>query len=376
MPLSRFLRLTLSCLVLGMGLAAHAQPDQPIKLLVGFAPGGSSDLVARLIQAGHRRIGFLTLRETIDTIDPNGSITGKIVSYALQMAFLNPDKYAEIGPGAITQGMTHQQAGDVDEFMTPALNQGLLGMPLDLAAINIARGRDLGIPTLNAMRSALGVQAYDSWASFAEGMGHKESLPAFIAAYAFNGDMAKAQEIVDLANGVITSGTGPMGWTIGNAIAFMNNAFTAADTAITELVDGAKAVDFIDSWINGGYFVIVVFMLSYGGRTLGLGIPTMLNAIMVAWKSAMRSSSRAACLNVWHSRRRARSCLRSCAFRWRRKAMRSRKRCFWKAPPRPATPASGFPRRAASASSSSSSRAIRRPARTRRSASGLATRRS
>jgi len=34
--------------------------------------------------------------------------------------------------------------------------------------------------------------------------------------------------------------------------------------------------------INGGYFVVVVFMLSYGGRTLGLGIPTMLNAVMVA----------------------------------------------------------------------------------------------
>ncbi|MEN9410838.1 MAG: hypothetical protein RL216_2812, partial [Pseudomonadota bacterium] len=223
-------------------------PDIPE--FVGYNSGVNASISLEFGQVAYR-FGHSTLRETIDTIDPNGSITGKIVSYALQMAFLNPDKYAEIGPGAITQGMTHQQAGDVDEFMTPALNQGLLGMPLDLAAINIARGRDLGIPTLNAMRSALGVQAYDSWASFAEGMGHKESLPAFIAAYAFNGDMAKAQEIVDLANGVITSGTGPMGWTIGNAIAFMNNAFTAADTAVTELVDGAKAVDFIDSWIGG-----------------------------------------------------------------------------------------------------------------------------
>jgi MFS family permease len=33
---------------------------------------------------------------------------------------------------------------------------------------------------------------------------------------------------------------------------------------------------------NGGYYVIVVFMLSYGGVTLGIGIGTMLNAIMVA----------------------------------------------------------------------------------------------
>ena len=34
--------------------------------------------------------------------------------------------------------------------------------------------------------------------------------------------------------------------------------------------------------INGGYFIVVVFMLSYGGVTLGMGIGTMLNAVMVA----------------------------------------------------------------------------------------------
>ncbi|WGV15978.1 peroxidase family protein [Fuscovulum ytuae] len=223
-------------------------PDIPE--YVGYNSGVNASISLEFGQVAYR-FGHSTLRETVDTIDPSGSITGKIVSYALQLAFLNPEAYAEVGPGAIALGMTHQQAGDVDEFMTPALNQGLLGMPLDLAAINIARGRDVGIPTLNAMRTALGVQAYDSWASFAEGMGHKESLPAFIAAYAFGGDMAKAQELVDLANGTIASGSGPMGWTIGNAIAFMNNAFTAADTAISELVDAAAAVDFIDAWIGG-----------------------------------------------------------------------------------------------------------------------------
>ena len=39
------------CLMAGLGMA-HAQdawPTRPIKLLVGFAPGGSSDMVARLI---------------------------------------------------------------------------------------------------------------------------------------------------------------------------------------------------------------------------------------------------------------------------------------------------------------------------------------
>jgi len=42
--------------------------------------------------------------------------------------------------------MSHQQMNEVDEFVTPALNQGLLGQPLDLAAIN---GSDLGFGNID-----------------------------------------------------------------------------------------------------------------------------------------------------------------------------------------------------------------------------------
>lgn len=35
-------------------------------------------------------------------------------------------------------------------------------------------------------------------------------------------------------------------------------------------------------FINGGYFILVVFMIAYGARTLKLGVPVMLNAVMVA----------------------------------------------------------------------------------------------
>ena len=116
--------------------------------------------------------------------------------------------------------MTQQVGNETDEFVTPALQQSLLGQPLDLAAINIARGRDLGLPTLNEARTQIhdaliaernsdpntphhtniivdALTPYTSWNDFANNMIHPELLANFIAAYAFDGDVAHAQAILD-----------------------------------------------------------------------------------------------------------------------------------------------------------------------------------
>ena len=60
------------------------------------------------------------------------------------------------------QGATNQVGNEIDEFVTGALRNNLLGLPLDLAAINIARGRDTGIPTLNAFRNEIYQQTHDA----------------------------------------------------------------------------------------------------------------------------------------------------------------------------------------------------------------------
>ena len=52
------------------------------------------------------------------------------------------------------RGVTRQVGNEIDEFVTEALRNNLLGLPLDLPAINLARGRDAGIPSLNAVRRA------------------------------------------------------------------------------------------------------------------------------------------------------------------------------------------------------------------------------
>ena len=226
----------------------HAAVDQyartvtpRIQEFVGYSSSVDSTVSLEYSQVAFR-FGHSTIRETIDAIDPSGWFKGHVTKYALEAAFLNPQGFADEGPAALTLGLSRQQMNEVDEFVTPALNHGLLGQPLDLAAINIARGRDLGIPTLNIMRESLGLQKYVSWADFGANMVHPESLVNFIAAYSFDGDVAKAQAILDLSNG---TATGPqLGFSVADAIAFLNN-----DTS--HPVAGADGFNKIDSWIGG-----------------------------------------------------------------------------------------------------------------------------
>ena len=97
------------------------------------------------------RFGHSQLCETIDAVDPNGIVT----KWALEAAFLNPGAYKATGAEDILRGMSQQLSNEVRAFVTPAMQQTLLGQPLDLAAINIARGRDIGMPTLNQVRAQL-----------------------------------------------------------------------------------------------------------------------------------------------------------------------------------------------------------------------------
>src|SRR5262245_61836021 len=111
-------------------------------------------------------------------------------------AFLNPLAFVPDGltpaeaTGAIVRGLTRQVGNEIDEFVTEAVRNNLLGLPLDLAALNIARGRDTGLPTLNAARTEFykmtgdsQLKPYISWVDFAMHLKHPESVINFIAAY-------------------------------------------------------------------------------------------------------------------------------------------------------------------------------------------------
>ena len=75
--------------------------------------------------------------------------------------------------GSVLLGSADQTGNEIDEFVTETLRNNLLGLPLDLPSINMARARDAGVPSLNETRRQLfaetndGAMApYTSWKPF------------------------------------------------------------------------------------------------------------------------------------------------------------------------------------------------------------------
>ena len=119
----------------------------------------------------------------------------------LIQAFTNPGQFTG-NPNMtadIVLGTVNQVSASIDEFVTGSLQDNLLGLPLDLASLNIARGRDTGVAPLNEVRAQLFAQSgetqlkpYTSWNDFASELKHPESLVNFIAAYGTYGTIVNA----------------------------------------------------------------------------------------------------------------------------------------------------------------------------------------
>lgn len=167
------------------------------------------------------RFGHSMLNETVERVDANGNPQ----SMDLFDAFLNPLGFAEgfanhdEAAGAILRGMTYQVGNEIDEFVTNTLRNQLLGIPLDLAAINIARGRDTGTPTLNEARAQFMAMAggdtqlrpYENWSDFALNLKNPASIINFIAAYGTHASIEAADTAAakrDAAFALVMGGNG------------------------------------------------------------------------------------------------------------------------------------------------------------------------
>ena len=172
--------------------ARKIQPDIDVFVFepsVDIDPAITAEFAHVVYRFGHSMLTEDVARITMENGVPVSRDMGLIE------AFLNPLAFAAGGTadeaaGAIIRGMTRQTSNEIDEFVTGALRDNLLGLPLDLATINLARGRDVGMPSLNAARetffaatSDTQLKPYDSWVDFALNLKNPASIINFIAAY-------------------------------------------------------------------------------------------------------------------------------------------------------------------------------------------------
>jgi Ca2+-binding RTX toxin-like protein len=217
------------------------------------------------------RFGHSMLTETVDRLDadfnvvadPNGAPDQQL---GLIAAFLNPLAYSASGAtpedatSAIIRGVTRQAGNEIDEFVTEALRNNLLGLPLDLPAINLARGRDAGIPTLQAARAQFyamtgdgQLKPYTSWVDFADHLKHMESLVNFIAAYGMHPLITSASTSDAkraAATAIVLGGAGAP----ADRLDFLNSTGAwANNSAHAKDLDGVTVTGLgnVDLWIGG-----------------------------------------------------------------------------------------------------------------------------
>lgn len=114
------------------------------------------------------RFGHSLLSSSIGRIEEDGSDVS-VGTLALRDAFFNPSEIRENGGiDPILRGLADGTAQELDARVVDDVRSFLFAeggsAGLDLAALNIQRGRDLGVATYNDMREALGLERVASFA--------------------------------------------------------------------------------------------------------------------------------------------------------------------------------------------------------------------
>lgn len=115
------------------------------------------------------RLGHTMLPSNLLRVDGNGVTT----EAALRNAFFNPGEVFQNGIDSLLLGLASRQAQAIDTLLVDDVRNFLFGPPgaggLDLASLNIQRGRDHGIGSLNEVRTALGLDPYAEYSELTGG---------------------------------------------------------------------------------------------------------------------------------------------------------------------------------------------------------------
>ena len=112
------------------------------------------------------RFGHSTLTDTLGFVGNDGNDVADPI--ALADAFFQPSMLEETGIDSILKYGASTESQEIDLAIVDSLRNFLFGPPgaggLDLASLNIQRGRDHGLADYNTTREAYGLQPYESFA--------------------------------------------------------------------------------------------------------------------------------------------------------------------------------------------------------------------
>ncbi|WP_236783068.1 peroxidase family protein [Arthrobacter sp. QXT-31] len=249
-------------------------PFQPFAFTqTDINPAVKAEFASAVYRFGHSMLTDTISRRNEDQPGPDAvfgtsdDIPGSQNDISLLEGFLNPPAYTDGGPagpltseeaaGSVIMGMSDQVGNELDEFVTETLRNNLLGLPLDLAAINITRARSEGIPTLNNLRKELHgstndgqLKPYTSWIDFGENLKNPGSLVNFVAAYGKHPTITAATTLEakrTAARKIVSPDTLAGDVPPDDAAAFMNSTGAWANDGTVSIT----GLDNVDLWVGG-----------------------------------------------------------------------------------------------------------------------------
>ncbi|MCY3922743.1 MAG: peroxidase [Chloroflexi bacterium] len=139
----------------------------------GIDPGISNEFSTAAFRVGHTM-----LPPSLMLIDQDGNVD----EAPLDELFFNPPTLREEGIDGFLRGVSTQQAQEIDLALVDEIRNMLFGPPgspgRDLAALNVQRGRDHGLPRYNMVRAAFGLPTARTFADISSDPEIQEALQA------------------------------------------------------------------------------------------------------------------------------------------------------------------------------------------------------
>ncbi len=143
----------------------------------GYDPSIDPSIATEFSTAAYR-FGHTMLSPSLMRMDDSG----RMRELSLAEAFFNPRLVQREGISGLLLGLATQQAQEVDLLLVDQVRNMLFGAPggpvRDLAALNIQRGRDHGLPSFTLVRGAYGLPPAPTFADVSSDPGVQDALHA------------------------------------------------------------------------------------------------------------------------------------------------------------------------------------------------------